>query len=517
MSQKKLFLLDAFALIYRAYFAFSQNHRINSKGMNTSAAFGFTNTLLEVLRKEKPSHIAVVFDTAEPTVRHEEFEDYKAHREEMPEDISSAIPWIMKIIEGFNIPVIGIDGFEADDVIGTLAKEAEQKGYITYMMTPDKDYGQLVSPNIFIYKPARGGNGPEVLGPAEICKRWEIKRVSQLIDILGLMGDAVDNIPGIPGVGEKTAISLIKEYDSIDNIYKNTGKLKGKLKEKVENNKEKAYQSRKLATIICDVPVHFDEKALVLDPPDKEKLKEVFSELEFRGLAEKVLSGNFHSQAPPQIATDLFGNPIETGATVKEKASDTGETSPPVILTTIADVQHLYKLVESEKQTDALIGELIKSKSFCFDTETTGLDTQNTELVGLSFAVKSHEAWYVPVPADQKAALKVVSKFQPVFADEKKELIGQNIKFDLSVLRLYGIEVKNGLFDTMIAHYLLRPDMRHGMDILSETYLKYTPVSITTLIGKKGKGQLSMREVPLEQVKEYAAEDADVKFQIKRK
>ncbi len=436
----------------------------------------------------------------------------------MPEDIELAIPWVMKIIEAFKIPVIGVDGYEADDVIGTLAKEAEQKGYVTYMMTPDKDYGQLVSENIFMYKPARAGNGPEIMGPAEVCKRWEIKRVEQLIDILGLMGDTADNIPGIPGVGEKTAIALIKEYDSIDNLYKNTDKLKGKLKEKVENNKEMALQSRRLATIVCDVPVHFDEKTLVMEPPDKEKIKEVFGELEFRNLAEKVLGSNFGAETPAQVATDLFGNPIESGATLKVPDNNNAavETAPAAALKTIADVKHTYHLADTKEKINDLVALLKKSDSFCFDTETTGLNTQDTELVGLSFSVKKQEAWYVPVPADQKQAHQLVAEFKPVLEDVKKELIGQNIKFDMSVMRLYGIEIRNKLFDTMIAHYLLRPDMRHGMDILSETYLRYTPVSIETLIGKKGKSQLSMRDVPVEQVKEYAAEDADVTFQLKQ-
>ncbi len=514
--KKKLFLLDALALIYRAYFAFSQNHRVNSKGLNTSAIFGFTNTLLEILRKEQPTHIAVVFDTAAPTVRHVEFEDYKAHREEMPEDIQKAIPWVIKVIEGFRIPVLSADGYEADDLIGTLAKKAEKEGFVTYMMTPDKDYGQLVSENIFMYKPARGGGQAEVLGTAEICKRWEIKNVSQVIDILGLMGDSSDNIPGIPGVGEKTAIALIKEYGTMDNIYKNTEKLKGKLKEKVENNKEMAFQSRKLATIICDAPVELDEKALVLEEPDKEILKELFTELEFRALAQKVLGSELYVEAAPQVAKDLFGNPVNAGATTKAKVEGEveGEVEGPSTFNTINDTKHIYYLAQDESKIKELLVGLEKVQTFCFDTETTGLDTQNTELVGLSFSWKKHEAWYVPVDADQAKAKKTVEKFKAILSDGSKTLIGQNIKFDLAVMKLYNIDIKCKLFDTMIAHYLLRPDMRHGMDLLAETYLKYTPVSIETLIGKRGKGQLSMRDVPVEQVKEYAAEDADVTFQL---
>lgn len=517
MKEKKLFLLDAFALIYRAYFAFSQNHRINSKGLNTSAIFGFTNTLIEVIRKEKPTHIAVVFDTAEPTFRHEEFKEYKAQREEIPEDIELAIPWVVKVIEGFNIPVIGVDGFEADDVIGTLAKEAERQGFKTFMMTPDKDYGQLVSDNIFIYKPPRGGGGPEVLGPGEVCERWNIKRVDQVIEILGLMGDSVDNIPGIPGVGEKTAMALIKDFDTIDGIYKNTDKLKGKLKEKVENNKDLAYQSRRLATIITDVPIHFDEHALRLDPPDKEKLKEVFAELEFRNLAQKVLGSDLYG-GETETAKDLFGNIIENPKT-EVRSTRTPETNEEVETppqhSTIHTVRHEYILVDSEDKLDRLLKVLEKSKEYCFDTETTGLDFATMELVGLSFSVKPHEGWYFPISEDQKKAKEQVHGFKDLFSDKSKTMVGQNIKFDLAVLRLYGMHVENQLFDTMLAHYLLRPDMRHGMDLLAETYLKYSPVSIETLIGKRGKGQLSMRAVPVEEVKEYAAEDADITLQLK--
>ncbi|MCC7302568.1 MAG: DNA polymerase I [Bacteroidia bacterium] len=519
MSEKKLFLLDAFALIYRAYFAFSQNHRVNSKGLNTSAIFGFTNTLLDVIRREKPSHLAVVFDTAAPTFRHEEFKAYKAQREEIPEDIELAIPWVIKVIEGFNIPVIGVDGFEADDVIGTLAKEAERAGFKTFMMTPDKDYGQLVSDNIFIYKPPRGGGGPEVLGPREVCERWNIKRVDQVIEILGLMGDSVDNIPGVPGVGEKTAMSLIKDFDTIDGLYQNTDKLKGKLKEKVENNKELALQSRRLATIVTNVPVHFDEHALKLDPPDKEKLKEVFSELEFRNLAQKVLGSEFYGTESTQVPVDLFGNPIENSVTKSKESSvsapGTVEAVPNDQLQTITDVKHQYHLADSEEKIAELIRVLKKANTYCFDTETTGLDFSVMELVGLAFSVKAHEGWYMPVSTDQKKAREQVHRFKEIFEDESKEMVGQNIKFDLAVLRLYGMSIKNRLFDTMLAHYLLRPDMRHGMDLLAETYLKYTPVSIEALIGKKGKGQLSMRDVPVEQVKEYASEDADITFQLK--
>ncbi len=545
-NKKKLFLLDAFALIYRAYFAFSNNHRINSKGVNTSAILGFTNTLLEVLKKEKPSHIAVVFDTAKPTVRHVEFAEYKAHREEMPEDLSASIPYIIKIIEGFNIPVLYSDGYEADDVIGTLAKKAEQEGFTTYMMTPDKDYGQLVSEHIFIYKPARLGNGIEIMGIKEVCAKWEIENVNQLIDILGLMGDKVDNIPGIPGVGEKTAIQLVKEFGSIENLVKSTDKLKGKLKEKVEQNVAKAIQSKWLATIICDVPVEFNEKALLLDEPNKEVLKELFSELEFRRLAEQL---NIYTttSAEPVInqpvkkvvakkvnadQTDLFaeddGNTIteelELTALETELQSDnSGEfaseeegTSNKGNLSTIATIAHTYHLVDTKEKRALLITELAKHTEICFDTETTSIDANQAELVGMSFAYKAAEAYYIPFSENFDEAKQLVHEFRSIFENKGITKIGQNIKYDLEVLKRYSIEIKGTLFDTMIAHFLIQPDMRHNMNVLAETYLNYSPVSIETLIGKKGKGQLSMRNVPVEEIKEYAAEDADVTYQLKK-
>ncbi|MFI5219369.1 MAG: DNA polymerase I [Bacteroidia bacterium] len=517
-KDKKLFLLDAMALIYRAYFAFSNNHRINSKGQNTSAIFGFTTTLLEVLKKEKPSHIAVVFDTAAPTSRHEEFTEYKANRQEIPEDLALAIPYVEKMCKAFNIPVLAMDGYEADDVIGTLAKEAEKKDFTTYMMTPDKDYGQLVDENTFIYKPPRGGGVAEVMGVEEVCKRWEIERIDQVIDILGLMGDAVDNIPGIPGVGEKTAIKLIKEFGSIENLYKNTDKLKGALKDKVENNKEKAFQSKRLATIILDVPVEFDEEALKTKEPNKDALRELFAELEFRKLAEQVLGEKKteNETQVPSIKTKetltqqgLFGN-----FDVDEVAEETPAAHNHQ---TIETVKHTYHVVDSTEKIKKLIAQLEKQKSFCFDTETTGLDVNLAELVGMSFSFNPHEAYYVPVPANYDDAHKIVNEFKPVFENDKIEKIGQNIKYDMSVLKWYDIEIKGKLFDTMIAHFLIQPDMRHSMDVMSETYLNYAPVSIETLIGKKGKGseQTSMRDVPVEKIAEYAAEDADVTLQLK--
>jgi DNA polymerase-1 len=525
-NNKKLFLLDAFALIYRAYFAFSNNHRVNSKGLNTSAILGFTNTLLEVLKKEKPSHIAVVFDTSEPTSRHIEFAEYKAQREEMPEDLALAIPYIKRVIEGFHIPVLYSHGFEADDVIGTLAKKASSMGYITYMMTPDKDFGQLVSDSIFIYKPARLGNGAEKLGVAEVCKKWEIQNVDQLIDILGLMGDKVDNIPGIPGVGEKTAIQLVKDFGSIENLLQNTDKLKGKLKEKVEQNKDKAILSKRLATIICDAPVEFDENALKLEEPNKEALKELFIELEFRRLAEQVLGETItvsttivektkvSSKIKPTDASqmDMFGTQTEVTIVEVEVAE---EPVAPTVYKTIKDVPHTYHLIDTKEKREQLIAHLDQQTEICFDTETTGLDANNVELVGMSFAYKVSEAYYIPVPDNFEEAKQLVNEFKPIFENEKITKIGQNIKYDLSVLKWYGIEIKGKLFDTMIAHFLIQPEMRHNMNVLAETYLGYSPVSIETLIGKKGKGQLSMRDVAIEDIKEYAAEDADITLQLK--
>ena len=518
-TEKKLFLLDALALIYRAYFAFSNNPRINSKGFNTSAIFGFTNTLLEILNKEKPSHIAVVFDVEGPTQRHIEFESYKANREEMPEDLRKSIPIIVELIKGFNIEVYGITGFEADDVIGTLAIKAEKAGFTTYMMTPDKDYGQLVDTNTFIYKPARLGNGAEILGTEEICKKWEIKSVSQLIDILGLMGDKADNIPGIPGVGEKTAIQLIKDFGSIENILQNTHQLKGKLKEKVEINKEMAIQSKRLATIILDCPIELEEEKLAIKKLNKPALLEIFKELEFRGFAQKLLNEDIGfnetksvEKPKPQTAqTDLFNSPdlfsqdIENNSP-KEMAAN---------FKTINELSHIYELIDSTEKIINLIALLKQHHEFCFDTETTSLNTLNAELVGFSFSVKEHEAYYVPINESKALALEQINLFKPLFEDETKTLIGQNIKYDYQVLKNYGIDIKNKLFDTMVAHFLIMPDMRHNMDLLAQTYLNYSPVSISTLIGKKGSDQLSMRSVDINLIKDYAAEDADITLQLK--
>jgi DNA polymerase-1 len=519
-TEKKLFLLDAYALIYRAFFAFSNSPRINSKGFNTSAIFGFTNTLLEILNKEKPTHIAVVFDMEGPTQRHVEFEAYKAHREEMPEDLKKSIPLIMELIKGFNIETMGISGFEADDLIGTLAIKAEKAGFTTYMMTPDKDYGQLVDTNTFIYKPASFGNGASILGPEEICKKWEINNVSQLIDILGLMGDKADNIPGIPGVGEKTAIQLIKDFGTIENLLENTDKLKGKLKEKVENNKEMAIQSKWLATIILDCPVELEEEKLTVKPVNKEALSELFKELEFRAIAKKVLGEDIGGTEKlpaekPKVEAkkDLFSDP-DLFSTQNE-TSEIPEQELVINFKTINDVEHVYELVDSLEKIKSLVSILEQNKEYCFDSETTSLNTIEAELVGLSFSVKEHVAYYVPISENKEEALEQLKPFLSVFADVTKIMIGQNIKYDYQVLLNYDIEIKNKLFDTMVAHFLIMPDMRHGMDILAQTYLNYSPVSIQTLIGKKGKEQLSMRSVDVNLIKDYAAEDADVTIQLK--
>ncbi len=519
-SDKKLFLLDAMALIYRAYFAFSNNHRINSKGQNTSAIFGFTNTLLDVFKREKPTHIAVVFDTQAPTARHEEFPEYKAHRQEIPEDLASSIPWVIKLCEGYNIPVISLDGYEADDIIGTLAKQAEQQGFDTYMMTPDKDFGQLVDEHTFIYKPARGGGNAEVMGINEVCARWEIKNVAQVKDILGLMGDSVDNIPGIPGVGEKTAILLIKQFGSIEELLKNTDQLKGKLKEKVELNQDLAIQSKRLATILLDVPLTINPEELKIREPNKESLRELFTELEFRRLAEQmnisfVAKVEVSTPRPANIIsrqTSLFAsNDDDIVQTIAETLSD----SPQKTFSTIKETSHTYQVVDTFEKIEKLTALLQKQKYFCFDTETTSIDANNAELVGLSFSVKEHEAFYIPVPADKVEAKKIVAAFKPVFENAGIEKIAQNLKYDMSVLRWYDIEISGKVFDTMIAHFLIQPEMRHNMNVMAETYLNYSPVPIEELIGKKGKDQLSMRDVPLSTLSEYAAEDADITFQLR--
>ncbi len=477
--------------------------------------FGFTNTLLEVLKKENPTHIAVIFDTSAPTHRHEAFEDYKAHREAMPEDLSKSIPYIKQIIRAFNIPSIELDGYEADDIIGTFSKRAEAAGFTTYMMTPDKDYMQLVTEKVLMYKPARNGNGAEVLGVKEVCERYGIERPAQVIDILGLMGDTSDNIPGIPGVGEKTAIQLVKDYGSIDNLLANTSQLKGKLKEKVEMNTDKAIMSRQLATIHCDVPVEFNEKELELEEPNKDALREIFQDLEFRRMAQIILGEDLPvavAEKDSKGQMDMFGT-----ATIETIIITESRDENEVVYNTISNVSHNYEIIDTAEKRASLIQELLASNQVSFDTETTGLDANQVELVGLSFSIKEHEGWYVPVPENYDDALAIVQEFKPVYEHPTILKIGQNIKYDMNVLKWYNIEVQTPIFDTMVAHYLIQPEMRHNMNVLAEAYLKYSPVSIETLIGKKGKDQLSMRSVDANIISEYAAEDADITLQLKEK
>lgn len=504
------------ALIYRAYFALSKAPRLTSYGLNTGAILGFTNTLLEVLKKEKPSHMAVVFDTAAPTNRHIEFEAYKAQRQQMPEDLAKSIPYVFKLIEGFNLPLITKDGYEADDIIGTLAKKAEKEGYTVYCMTPDKDFAQLVSENIFIYKPARMGNGAEILGVEEVLEKWEINNVNQVIDILGLWGDAVDNIPGIPGIGEKTAKKLIKEYDSVEGIIANADKLKGKQKENVINFSEQGLISKKLATILLDVPVEFDAETFLIREPNKEVLEPLFSELEFRTLGKRVFGEEFNladTNKNTSSQMDLF-SAIENNNVQNEMVQEVNTT--PVI-NNIDNTPHEYILVNSIHDINNLVENLSNQQAFCFDTESTGLDPLRAEIVGISFSFQKGKAYYVPTPAIQQEALNIIHYFKPLFENKNIKKIGQNIKYDILLLSKYGIEVQGELFDTMLAHYLIDPDTRHGMDLLAETYLNYVPVSITSLIGTKGKNQGNMRDVETEKIKEYASEDADITWQLYEK
>jgi len=537
LSEKKLFLLDAMALIYRAYYAFKNNPRVSSKGVNTSAVFGFANTLFDVLRKEKPTHIGVAFDTIAPTVRHEGYEFYKSHREETPEDIISSLPLIHELLHAFNIPVLFVDGFEADDVIGTLAKRAEAEGFITYMMTSDKDFGQLVSATTLVYKPGKFGGEVEILGVKEVCEKFGISNPLQVIDMLGLWGDASDNIPGIPGVGEVTARKLLAEFGSVENLVEHPEKVANeKLRQKVIEFKDQALMSKSLATIILDVPLPFEPSKLLVEPPDEQRLKRLFDELEFRALGERVfkwaeglnkneyritnnefrISNETETVAkPPDLFSDLE-SPAEPSETTPKDISLPHylATSLPV-LSTISDTPHTYVLVTTPEDRRSLIRSLKESKTFCFDTETTGIDPNNSELVGMSFSVNPHEAWYIPLPENYHEAEMIVQEFREVLEDQAIEKVGQNMKFDIAILKWYDVNVKTPMFDTMLAHYLIQPDMRHNMDLLSEIYLKYKPVSIETLIGKKGSGQLSMRTVDIETVKEYAAEDADVTLQLK--
>lgn len=520
--EKKVFLLDAFALVFRAYYALIRSPRTTSKGKNTNAQFGFTNALVELLKKQKPSHIAVCFDTSAPTERHIDFKEYKANRQETPEDISAAVPDIKKIIEAFNIPVIAVDGYEADDVIGTLAKKAELQGYDVYMVTPDKDFGQLVTEKIKIYKPASQGNDAEILGPEEVCARWNIQSVDQVIDMLGMMGDAVDNIPGIPGVGEKTAAKFLAEYGSLENTLANADNIKGAMGEKVRKGKEMAILSKKLATIIIDAPIEFHEEEFKHRDWDEEKLKEIFAELEFKTMAKRlfgeefssntsVVENNITKEQPKAVQTDLFGNIIESEAAYKKEIIQ----EYTIAERNIKNTPHHYEAIESEADFKKLIALLNESQEICFDTETTGLDANDAALVGMSFSVKKGEAFYIPCPSDEKETKDILEKFASIFSDKKKIWIGQNIKYDLLVLKWYGFELSGTLFDTMLAHYVIDPEGKRGMDDLSIKYLGYEPVPIEELIGKKGKNQGNMREVAIEKITDYAAEDADVTLQLK--
>ncbi len=526
--QKKLFLLDAYALIFRAYYALIRSPRITSKGRNTNAQFGFTNTLIDLINNQKPTHIAVCFDTAAPTERHTDFANYKANRQETPEDIAAAVPDIIRIIEAMNIPVVAVDGYEADDVIGALAKQAEKAGYDVYMVTPDKDYGQLVTEHIKIYKPPYQGSLYEILGPKEVCEKWGISSVDRVIDMLGLMGDAVDNIPGIKGVGEKTAAKLLAEYGTLENILANAENIKGAMGEKIKAGKEDAVMSKKLATIITDVPVEFHEEDFMVKVMNKEALREVFYELEFKTLGKRILGEEIEIASNPETKTveikaktenvqmDLFGNVIQQVEIVRSAvlpAAEEPAASPAN--KNIHNTPHNYILLDDERSIRQFITTASQQKEICFDTETTGIDANEAELVGLSFSFIPGEAYYVPCPADKDGCIKLLKQFEVLFNDESKMWIGQNIKYDMLMLKWYGFELKGNIFDTMLAHYVIEPDGKRSMDALSEKYLGYEPVHIEELIGKKGKSQGNMRDVEAEKIKDYAAEDADITLQLK--
>lgn len=520
-QQKKLFLLDAYALIYRAFFALNKNPRINSKGVNTSAVMGFLNTLYEILKNEKPTHIGVAFDVSSPTQRQQEFLDYKANREKMPEDLRASIPYIIRLIEAFNIPIFAVEGYEADDVIGTLSKKAEQAGFITYMMTPDKDFGQLVTEKVMMYKPAKFGEPAQIWGPKEVCERYGIKEPKQLIDILGLWGDTADNIPGIPGIGEKTASALVAQYGSVENLIAHADELKGKQKENVVNFADQGLMSKMLATINTEVPVEFDEDLLTAKEPDVPSLMALFEELEFRTFAKRFLDDRKKSHPDENaVKTVHESTPQPTQSGQFDLFSQAEEPSADLSLFSDKDsaktLEHNYILVESEAEIQQLANRLSMENHVVFDTETTGIDAYSSDLVGISLAVKAQEAWYIPMPADYESCLKKVILLKPLLENENILKIGQNLKYDISVLRHYDVKVKGPLFDTMIAHYLLEPEQRHNMDYLAEVYLNYLTIPIEDLIGK-GRAQRTMREVPVETVKEYAAEDADITFQLYQK
>ncbi|WP_288460568.1 DNA polymerase I [uncultured Chryseobacterium sp.] len=521
-QDKRLFLIDAYAMIFRGYYALIRNPRLTSKGLDTSAIFGFTNSLIELIRREKPTHLAVVFDVGEASVRTEDFSDYKANRSETPEAIKNAIPYIHRILEAMHIPILGVPGYEADDVIGTIACKAEKEGYVTFMVTPDKDFAQLVTDKIKIYKPGLKGGDIEILGVEEVKAKYEIEDPKQVIDFLAMMGDAVDNIPGLEGVGEKTAMKFLKEFGSIENLLANTNQLKGKLKEKVEASAERGILSKKLATIICDAPVEFHQEQYDLETPDFDKVKEVFEEIEFRRLYENLYRA-FAPAAAPNVATEVEVTVTET--TPQQKVAQavgqldlfaTYEDLDQATSTksTIEQNDHLYQFVDNPKAQKILVNNLLKQKVVCFDTETTSLNELEAELVGMSFSYKKGLAYYVPLSEDQGEVLQTLEIFRPFFEKEDLVKVAHNLKFDYKILKRYDITVKGAMFDTMIAHYLLNPDGRHGMDYLSEVYLNYKPVSIETIIGKKGKKQGNFRDADLRTQTDYAAEDADVTFQL---
>ncbi len=519
MSQKRLFLLDAYALIFRGYYAFIKNPRINSKGMDTSAIMGFMNSLIDVIKREKPDHLAVAFDKGGSAYRYEMYQEYKANRDETPEAIKIAVPYIQDILKAMHIPIIEMAGFEADDLIGTIAKQAEKQNYKVFMVTPDKDFGQLVSENIFMYRPARMGNDIEIWGVEEVKAKFEVNDPLQVIDFLGMMGDAVDNIPGLPGVGEKTAKKLLAEYGSMENLLENTHQLKGALKEKIEANKEKGILSKKLATILLDCPVTFDETNYELSQPNIEKTFEIFQELEFRQLKaqfEKIFLSDTSSEATTLTQPIKKSSPKKIDNQFDLFGFHEDEGNPEQIsgYNHLKNTEHLYQIITGDFIIQKFVQQLNQQTSVCFDTETTGLDTITADLVGIAFSWEKGKGYYIPFPESKEEAQKIIEQLRPFFENEKIEKIGQNIKYDLKILANYKIRVKGPLFDTMLAHYLINPDMRHGMDVLSETYLNYAPQSIEELIGKKGKGQLSMRTVDIEKIKEYAVEDADVTFQL---
>ena len=508
MSQKKLFLLDGNALVYRAHFAFITRPLINSKGMNTSAITGFVRSLWDILHNQKPTHIAVAFDVSNQTFRTEWYPEYKANREEQPEDITIAFPYIKEILKGFNIPIIELDGYEADDLIGTISKQAEEEDFTVYMVTPDKDFSQLVSDHIFLYKPSRQGNGVDIWGVREVLDNWGIERVDQVVDMLGLQGDSVDNIPGIPGIGPKTASKLLAIYGSVENLIEHADELKGKQRERVEEFAEQGLLSKKLARIDVNSPVEFDEKDYRLSEMNREKLGELFKELEFRTLAQSILGDT----EDPDAQKDLFGNTV---ASAKQRSTTTPKAKIPAIADkNIKNTPHEYHLVEAEDARRSLVQLLGSQDAICFDTETTGIDANEAKIIGLSFSIEASKGYWVPVPDDEEMTRNILQEFKTVFENAEIKKIGQNLKYDALLLKWYDIELKGLYEDTMIAHYLLEPEMNHSMNYLSETYLNYEPMKIETLIGKKGIKQITMRQADPVKVSEYASEDADITLQL---